>query len=658
MYCPSCGQTNADTSRFCLKCGGTLPEPAVAPIVPAASRQRSPDGRATSAVDLGKVMPAVIIAVAVVALLLGGAAGYGKWHAARQQSAYSDGGAAAVAGDWERAAADFQTAGGYLDAPQRLAQARQQVSQVLPLYAQAQKNRQKGEWWEAAFNLRQVVNTAPRFRDAATQLADARGKIGSFLYTTPGGGQNSLFLSPSDGGSPQELVTSQTVFALAPKGESPLVVEAVNGQRTTLYLVSRDGTKRLELASGTTVAASGGTVGPYGYSSDGTRFAFAVGDGTTDRALVVDTSTGKQWQVASSNSSNNSSGSIVADFTPDLTRALVVSTAPASDQTIDVTLSVVDIGTGASHQVEHDVYPRSARLGTPRLSPDGARVMAFLPGQGRQGNQPGASLELIDVPTGKVLDLGAVYDARGAFSPDGKVLMVVRQDFDASAWHLALVDVLQGTRKTLIDNVGPPTDERFLPNTSLALVSTSDSQSTNLYVVDAQKGVAEKLITAKTALTQGYDQQAHRLLIYEQDADKSTGSLVAIDALTLSGSEVAVGSAISGIFSPDGEHLAVTTTDTGRPTSARDALTVMAPDGGSLVQIATAFAISNVAFSPDGAYVSYVARPGDNAIPTIYVAHIDGTEKQAVVQGGFLAAWLQSLAPSAPESSPTQTQRG
>lgn len=74
MFCPNCGAQNADTSKFCLKCGAALPvnlKPAVAPQAQpapvAAATSLTANSRTTRWIIVGIIALVVLMVIALVA---------------------------------------------------------------------------------------------------------------------------------------------------------------------------------------------------------------------------------------------------------------------------------------------------------------------------------------------------------------------------------------------------------------------------------------------------------------------------------------------------------------------------------------------------------------------------------------------------------------
>jgi hypothetical protein len=164
--------------------------------------------------------------VLVAGVLLLGVLGFAAtdwWQNERLATVYQQGAAAAAARHWDAAAAAFNAAGRYLDAPQRLGEARSQARQRATLLAEAQEAATPGTLWRL---LRAAAAIEPDYPGLTARLAAvevqlfAQGPSGT-IYLQRSGPQPGLYLVHLDGRTrlPGSDATSR-VYGIAPDGQS------------------------------------------------------------------------------------------------------------------------------------------------------------------------------------------------------------------------------------------------------------------------------------------------------------------------------------------------------------------------------------------------------------------------------------------------------
>lgn len=75
ITCPVCGTVNSSNLRFCHNCGRLLPR-VVRPHIPPTSQEQPPDIRWEIPARRGRFVLGILVGVALLALILGMAAGY------------------------------------------------------------------------------------------------------------------------------------------------------------------------------------------------------------------------------------------------------------------------------------------------------------------------------------------------------------------------------------------------------------------------------------------------------------------------------------------------------------------------------------------------------------------------------------------------------
>ncbi|MDQ4075244.1 MAG: hypothetical protein M3220_03240 [Chloroflexota bacterium] len=178
LFCPRCGTANPADAEGCRQCGQDLR------LVARALRQRN-----TQSTSHGFQWRGIASSIVVVLLLL---AFMGAWqryeqNQRRQQAEesrlqhYLSGVSAAEMERWDLAIEEFEAAGDYRDAPQRLEQARASFGRVQERYDEALDAWRAGRPWDAAFLLEQVVAALPDHRAAQHYLERAREQVGSIV---------------------------------------------------------------------------------------------------------------------------------------------------------------------------------------------------------------------------------------------------------------------------------------------------------------------------------------------------------------------------------------------------------------------------------------------------------------------------------------------
>ncbi|MDC8760070.1 alpha/beta hydrolase family protein [Janthinobacterium fluminis] len=160
---------------------------------------------------------------------------------------------------------------------------------------------------------------------------------------------------------------------------------------------------------------------------------------------------------------------------------------------------------------DHDEY---------RFSPDGKTVVFSVRIAGKTESWS-TNFDLYEVPAegGKApRNLTAdnpAWDSKPAFSPDGRTLAylaMTRPGFEADRFHLVLMDVASGKKRTLADNwdrsVG---DYRWRPDGKALLVDAADVGQHRLFSIDAQSGKVTAL-TGKGSV-HGFDVQGDTVVI-------------------------------------------------------------------------------------------------------------------------------------------------
>ncbi len=145
---------------------------------------------------------------------------------------------------WDRAAAEFEAAGTFRDAPDRLAQSREQLNQVEARYEEALALAHEGHPWDAAYLLNQVVAVLPDYREALPLLERMRGQLGPIVLARhdtalPLQDSTSLLLATAALGQEFPLAEGVTIAVdavFSPDG-AHLLYEVLDDGLSALWLV-------------------------------------------------------------------------------------------------------------------------------------------------------------------------------------------------------------------------------------------------------------------------------------------------------------------------------------------------------------------------------------------------------------------------------------
>ncbi|HYN89990.1 MAG TPA: hypothetical protein VER55_15760, partial [Ardenticatenaceae bacterium] len=229
LFCPRCGAANSSNASACQACGQDLR------LVAAAVIRRRPVRRRSVYVAGAGVLQLLLVSLGAWWLL------QARSRAVEQAQLdhYLNGVRATEVGRWDLAAAEFAAAGQYRDAPRRRSEAESRLGQVEERYEDALAALGRGDTWQAAFALFQVVQAVPSYRDAVEVLDRARAELGPLLLfrrAAPDGG--TPVVSTPEGGE-QDVLTDgpglPTAAEIAANGRHVLV-EIVRNGRSDLWL--------------------------------------------------------------------------------------------------------------------------------------------------------------------------------------------------------------------------------------------------------------------------------------------------------------------------------------------------------------------------------------------------------------------------------------
>ncbi len=468
----------------------------------------------------------------------------------------------------------------------------------------------------------------------------------------------------------------------------------------TLYAFSADGSNRREVASAQLVKLLGELQSEYAgevfgggsgiprplvsgslidrsVSRDGKRLWYVTAGGTQSGLYSWDIATGRREQIPTS-------GAILA-VTPDRSKALFAErTGPtptgSARQVQKYILAVVDLLSGERQEVA-TVVELSSTL--PVLSPDGTKVLFVSQvNPGDLGDVPRKKVTLVDTANRNSLDLGEADGASGVFSPDSQRLYLLKGDGlyqkPAPKWSLVVVDVAKGTRTSIragfAEGMSPEVVQLFAPGTTpgtLELGGISNHRSgTAAYLANPSSGAVEELARSQT-IQATYLATSGRLALYlatgslgggapPGQSGAVPGKLLLVDPRTptsrielptdimadLPGprSGEAITAQVSDVVeSSDGKRVAALLYDSKAPAASRSKVLLIDLARPNPVELTAAAWIANLHFSPDGAQLAYTQRDrmADGlGPPTIYVASLDGKQREVAVANAALAEWL------------------
>jgi len=164
-----------------------------------------------------------------------------------QREHYAAGMRAAQARLWDQAVAEFSQAGEVRDARTRLGEAQNTMHQVRRFYRQGTAAFERGDFWDAAYNLRGVSELHAAYKDTESKLGEARAKNGRVLLGVQEAGVT-WYLGEADGERRERLgAGGRSTVSVAPDGKRMLMRVNVGG-RTAVFLADRDGSNRRDLA--------------------------------------------------------------------------------------------------------------------------------------------------------------------------------------------------------------------------------------------------------------------------------------------------------------------------------------------------------------------------------------------------------------------------
>lgn len=178
VRCRTCGGDCLEFASFCIACGeplgtdGDESEDRHHLFAGSAERIATPTHTLST---LGLLRLESALGLLILALAVGYA--LYTWRAGTLQSeAYRDGVAAVMSRDWDRAMRSFNEASGYLDAPRRKDQAREQVLERDRLYYAGVLAERHEQWKAAISSFEQVLSIQPAFLDSERRLVESRAQ--------------------------------------------------------------------------------------------------------------------------------------------------------------------------------------------------------------------------------------------------------------------------------------------------------------------------------------------------------------------------------------------------------------------------------------------------------------------------------------------------
>lgn len=593
LFCPRCGTANPAKATTCRHCGQDLRL-----VAAAVSRRRLPVPRRRAQVG---------IALLVLVLIVAG--GLLVWRTAQireearqeaQINHYLNGVWAAEVGRWDLAAAEFAAAGDYRDAPERRAEAEQRLGQVEERYRSARDALDRGQAWQAAFALFQVVQALPNYRDAATMLARGRAELGpTLLFRALGPDTSQVILSTPEGGQQQALNDQPGLAADAEFSADGrhVLFEIIRQERSDLWLqhLTADGEP---VAGGRQLLVRQAKDAWGRFSSDGHWILFAWWGDSGWNLATIPASGGEPTRLLGP-----------VDF---VAGAFGPTSAQISFWAREDTrwrLGLAAPGTNSTH----DLIPDADQFGTLEFSPDGR---ALLYSYARAGEY---HLRLRVLESGDTVELAPGAESAWArSSPDGRHLLL--WVWKNHLGRLLLTDAQGRAQRELVSGAADAWGE-FSPDGRYIVYGIGNGRTWRVVLAEAD-GSTETVLAEAVDDAQASFAPKGRWLLY--NLWRNGGWELVLRDLNDASERVLVGEATfaTAQFEPDNEHVLVWYI-----AADQDAATLAVAEAvsGRRIALAQNLTAAAGAFARNGQTLAAALQPATGAAASVFVANADGT---------------------------------